>query len=117
MSHLDYEGLQHYHEKITGLIDSVDASTRVVEISGATPTISALSNTLYVCGTLTSLTLTPPAEGITTVLFQSGSTATTLTLPSTVLMPSWFYIEPNKIYEISIAHGIYGSAMSWEVSS
>ena len=117
MAYLDYSKLSEYHTLVTGLINEVDASTRVVEITGSTPSITALSNTLYVCGTLTSLTLTPPAEGITTVLFQSGSTATTLTLPSTVLMPSWFYIEPNKIYEISIAHGVYGSAMSWEVSS
>ena len=117
MAYLDYSKLSEYHTLVTGLINEVDASTRVVEITGSTPSITALSNTVYVCGTLTSLTLTPPSEGVTTVLFQSGSTPTVLTLPSTVLMPSWFYIEANKIYEISIAHGVYGSAMSWEVSS
>ena len=117
MAYLDYSKLSEYHTLVTGLINEVDASTRVVEITGATPSITALSNTLYVCGEVSTLSITPPSEGVTTVLFQSGSTPTVLTLPSSVLMPSWFYIEANKIYEISIVHGIYGSAMSWEVSS
>ena len=113
MSHLDYEGLQHYHEKISSLIDSVSADTRVVEISGATPTITCLPNTLYICSTVTSLTVTPSESGICTILFTSGSTPTTLTLPSTVKMPAWFVIKADTIYEISITNGVYGSVMEW----
>lgn len=48
-------------------------------------------------------------------VFQSGATATTLTIPDTVKIPSGFSVDVNKIYEISILEGCL-CAQSWAVS-
>lgn len=48
-------------------------------------------------------------------LFQSGATATTLTLPDTVKLPSSFSVDASKIYEVSILEGCL-CAQSWAVS-
>ena len=67
-------------------------------------------------GTLTSLTitLTAPTEGLAQYHFDfdSGSTAPTLTLPQTVVMPSGFAVEASKHYEIDILNN-YGTAQEW----
>lgn len=57
------------------------------EVSGTTPSITAEDGKLYVCGTLESLSFTPPAKGMTGVVFTCGTTPTVLTLPNTVTMP------------------------------
>lgn len=85
-----------------------------INVTGTTPTITANSNTRYVCGEVTSLTFTPPSEGITEVIFTSGITPTELTLPATVKMPEWFIIESGYIYAISIENATYGSVASWQ---
>ena len=72
-------------------------------VSGATPSIEPAANTIYKCGTLTSLTITsPPATGAWSVVFTSGSTATTTTIPSTILGLESFAAETNTIYEINV---------------
>ena len=89
-----------------------------VYVSGANPVIKAAKNTLYVCSTiLETLTVTPNPSGISAVRFTSGTTATVLNLPSTVLWPDWFdgTCETERTYEISIMDGIYGAVMSWAV--
>ena len=74
-------------------------------VSGATPTIAAAANTIYACGELTSLTISSvPAVGEFTVIFTSGSTATTVSLPATLKMPS-YTIEANMIYELNVLDG------------
>lgn len=101
---------------IKSMLGIVDGSTGTVDITGATPTITAVENTRYVCGEVTSLDFTPAASGICIVRFTSGSTVTVLTLPSTVKFPEWFdptTLETNTIYEICITDGIYGAVMSW----
>lgn len=85
----------------------------VVNVSGTNPTITAQMNKRYVCGEVSTLTITPAAQGCTDVLFTSGTTPTVLSLPQTVKMPSWFTVEASKTYEISILDGIYGAVMSW----
>lgn len=47
-------------------------------------------------------------------VFQSGATATTLTIPDTIKVPSGFTVDANKIYEISIMEGCM-CAQNWEV--
>lgn len=47
--------------------------------------------------------------------FQSGATATTLTLPDTVVLSDSFKVDANKIYEISILETMMLS-QSWAVS-
>ena len=90
-----------------------DGEVEVVTVAGANPTITAESNKRYVCGEVSTLTITPVSSGITDVRFTSGTTATVLSLPQTVQMPEWFSVEASKTYEINIIDGIYGVVMSW----
>ena len=72
-------------------------------VSGATPTISPVPDTDYKCGTLTSLTITdPPATGAYSIVFTSGATATTTTIPATILGLEDFSAESNTVYEINV---------------
>lgn len=101
---------------IKAMLGIQDGSTGTVDVTGTTPTITAVENTRYVCGEVTSLSFTPPASGISIVRFTSGSTVTLLTIPSTVKFPEWFdptSLETNTIYEICVTDGIYGAVMSW----
>ena len=68
------------------------------------------------CSEVTSLDFTPSAAGICDVIFTSGSTVAVLTIPNTVVFPSWFdptSLEANTTYEINIADGVYGSVILW----
>ena len=87
---------------------------KVVQVSGEAPSIRGASNTRYICGEVTSLTITPPATGIMDVIFTSGSVVTVLTLPQTVILPEWFEIEAGHTYELSIMDGVYGVVTAWE---
>ena len=101
---------------IKAMLGIVDGSTGTVDVSGTTPAITAVENTRYVCGEVSTLSFTPPASGISIVRFTSGSTPTVLTLPSTVKFPEWFdstILETDTIYEICVTDGIYGAVMSW----
>ena len=83
--------------------------------SGATVSIIPQSNNIYNCGTLTSLTITnPPLTGEYSIVFTSGSTATTTTIPNTVLGLESFAAEANKLYEINVLNNraVVGS---WDV--
>ncbi len=85
-------------------------------VSGTTPTITPVANTVYKCGELTSLTVSsPPATGAYSIVFTSGSTATTTTIPSTILGLESFAPEANTIYEINVLdnRAVVGS---WAVS-
>lgn len=86
-------------------------------ISGTTPTIAAQANTKYLCGEVATLTFTPPSTGTSSVRFTSGTTATVLTVPSTVKFPEWFdptVLQTQTIYEILISDGIYGTVITWQ---
>ena len=88
----------------------------VVQIDESAPAITGKDNTRYVCGTVTSISITPPESGTIDVVFTSGSPEATLTLPNTVKMPSWFdatALETGTVYEIMITDGIYGVVTSW----
>ena len=88
----------------------------VETVSGAAVTITGQPNTRYMCGEVTSISITPPAAGSIDVVFKSGSTVAVLTLPSTVKMPEWFdasTLDTNTVYEILITDGVYGSVMTW----
>ena len=88
----------------------------IEEVSGTTPSITGLPNVRYICGEVSTLSITPPASGSVVVRFDSGSTATVLTVPSTVKWPVWFdasSLSINTTYEIIITDGVYGAVMSW----
>ena len=86
-------------------------------IGGATVTITPGANDVYKCGELTSLTVSsPPATGSYSIVFTSGSTATTTTIPATILGLEDFSAEANTIYEINVLdnRAVVGS---WVVSA
>ena len=130
---LDWSGNAAYAGKVTvgvGPTNSMDLTTKqyvdnlisnvggvqTVEITSTDPVIIAQANIRYTCSnTITSLSFTPPAAGITEIIFTTGQTAPTVTLPATVKMPEWYEILPNMIYEISILDGVYGMVMSWTI--
>lgn len=86
-------------------------------ISGTTPTITPANNNIYNCGEVTSLTISnAPATGAYSIVFTSGATATTTTIPATILGLETFAAEANTIYEINVMdnRAVVGS---WEVSA
>lgn len=91
------------------------AVTKTETVSGSTPAITAVENTRYICGEVSTLAITLPASGIIDVVFESGSTATVLTITGTVSWANDFdatALDANTIYEISIADGL-GVACAW----
>lgn len=92
------------------------APVSVENVSGSTPVITGTENTRYVCGEVSTISITPASSGITDVLFYSGATATVLTLPNTVKMPPWFDasdLDAETWYEINILDGVYGVIGLW----
>lgn len=90
-----------------------------VSVTGTTPTITALSGIRYVCGEVSTLDITLPSSGIVDVVFQSGSTATVLTItPPTGQTLKWANgfdpssLDANTTYEINIADGL-GVGVGW----
>lgn len=99
---------------IKSMLGIVDGSTSTVSVTGTTPSITAVENTRYTCGEVSTLTITPPASGICIVRFTSGTTPTVLTATG-VVWPAWFDatdLEADTTYEICITDG-YGAVMSW----
>lgn len=89
----------------------------VVEVvTGASPSITPVANKVYECGELTSLTIAnPPATGAYVIKFDSGSTATTTTIPATIKGLESFAPEANTHYEINVEDN-YALVASWAVS-
>lgn len=90
-----------------------------VTVTGTTPTITALPGVRYVCGECATLDITLPAFGCIDVVFESGSTATGLTItPPTGQTVKWANgfdptsLDANTTYEINICDGL-GVAASW----
>ena len=98
----------------TAFVQTAVGTTETV--SGSTPTITGVTNKRYVCGEVSTISITPPNSGIIDVIFESGSTPTVLTIPNTVKFPSWFdatALEANTTYEINIMDGVYAAVMTW----
>ena len=101
----------------TDELSSYDLRPVVVTVSGTTPTIEPQANTIYNCGKVASLTISnPPATGAYSIVFTSGSTATTTTIPATILGLEDFAAEANTLYEINVFdnRAVVGS---WAVSA
>lgn len=79
-------------------------------------------NKLYIFPEMSELTITlaePSDTGIANeyhVVFQSGETAMSLTIPDTVRLPSSFSVDANKIYELSVMENCL-TYQSWDVSA
>ena len=86
-------------------------------VAGASASITPAKNNIYNCGTLTSLTISnPPATGSYSIVFTSGATPTTTSIPATILGLEDFSAEANTIYEINVLdnRAVVGS---WAVSA
>lgn len=80
----------------------------IVEHGAGVTSFALTPNVFHKWGTVSSLSLTLATPSDPTILneyvfqFTSSSTATSLTLPSTVKWASELIIEPNKTYQVSI---------------
>lgn len=89
-----------------------------VPVEGSTPSITAEANKLYLCGEVSTLSITPPESGIFGVIFESGSTPTVLTLDSDIIVPDWFdstSLEADTIYELNVNENLLTVGM-WGAS-
>lgn len=91
-------------------IDALEAeAVKTVIVTETTPVITADPNTIYVCGTVTTLSFTPAATGISEVIFTSGATPTVLTVPSAIRWANSFdptTLEASTTYELNVMQGI-----------
>lgn len=109
----------HVHPKPSAADIGAEPAVEVITVSGSTPSITAVAGTRYVCGECSTLTIAVPASGIIDVIFESGTTATVLTITPatghTVLWANGFdptSLEASKTYELNIMDGL-GVAALW----
>ena len=95
-------------------------NSAVINVSGSTPSITALPGHQYICSEVSTLAVSVPASGCIDVRFESGSTATILTvMPPTGKTMKWANgfdptaLNANTVYEINILDGEYGVACTW----
>lgn len=101
----------------TDELSSYDLRPVVVTVSGTTPTITPVNNTIYNCGEVESLTISnPTATGAYSIVFTSGATPTDLSVDPAIKMPDGFSVEANKRYEINVSGG-YAVVGKWAVSA
>ena len=108
-----YDALAYMADIVDGKQDKPLEET----ISDTAASITPEANTIYKCGELTSLTISnPPANGAYSIVFTSGSTATTTTFPAAILGLEDFAAEANTLYEINVLdnRAVVGS---WAVSA
>lgn len=92
------------------------------EMTASDTTVELQPNILYVFPEMAELTLTFATPADTTianeyhVIFTSGATATTLTLPNTIKIPSGFTVEANKVYELSVLENSL-THQAWEATT
>ena len=103
-------------EAVLALID--DLQETVVTVSGTDPVITGEANHRYMCGEVSTISITPPQTGSIEVIFTSGSQVALLTVPNTVMFPTDF--DPSSLgtyttYDILIMDGVYGGVMQWDV--
>lgn len=96
---------EQHHEEVT------------VSTAGAVTQALDAGKLYHFTGALTALTITlnvAPSGQLAQYHFDfnCGSTAPTVTIPSTVTMPDSFAVEANKHYEVDILNN-YGAVVSW----
>lgn len=100
--------------------DGESVTERIEKLSTDTE-VTIDPNKFYVFPEMEALSITLGEATDTSVVneyhfvFQSGATATTLSLPDTIKVPDRFTVEENKVYEISILENCL-AYQSWAVS-
>lgn len=92
----------------------IEVPTPIVHVSGTTPSISGEASHKYICGEVSTISITPPVSGTIDVVFESGTTPAVLTATG-VTFPEWFddsSLDANTTYEINISDGL-GVVTSW----
>lgn len=85
-------------------------------VAGTSATITPVDNTIYECGELADLTITNPSvTGMYVIIFTSGATPTTTTIPTTIHGFDDFAAEANMRYEINVMNN-YALIAGWEVT-
>ena len=88
-----------------------------VTVSGTIVTIVPQANKRYLCGTVSTIDVTPCVSGAFDLIFTSGSTAAVLTIPNTVKWQDSSFdpsaLDADTTYEISVAEGTLGLVASW----
>lgn len=101
----------------TSNVTNVDVyDEKNISVSGSTPSITAVPNARYICGEVSTLSFTPCAKGVCEVVFTSGSTATTLTVPNTVKWSDDFDpsdLDASTTYALNVLNGTMGVAAKW----
>jgi len=111
---VDYEIADANAQEFIGSLDN--SVVRYVEVTGTNPTINGEANTIYLCGEVSTISVTPPATGMIGVRFRSGSSVALLNIPSSVRWPASFdpyALQTNTVYELNILDGIYGAVIAW----
>lgn len=77
------------------------------QVGGATPSLAVAENTLYLCGELTSLTLTsiPTSTKLSIIRFSSGATPTQFAYPEGTSITGWSTPQANTNYSLFIWEG------------
>ena len=86
----------------------IEVPMPTVYVSGTTPSITCEASHKYICGEVSTLSITAPQSGIVDVVFESGTTPTILTT-SGITFPEWFDptdIEADATYEINVSDGL-----------
>lgn len=114
-SFLDASGLTYLWGKIKTLVSNKADKIQEVNHGTSDTTFTLTPNVMHIWGSVTSLNLTLATPADSTIVneymiqFTSGTTATTLSLPSSV---EWaescgsLSVEANKTYQISIVNNI-----------
>lgn len=110
--------LSHSSSSISISSIGLEETPITTAVTGSTPTIALCENNhIYECGELSSLTVTAiDNPGEFSITFTSGSTATVLTVPNTMIMPDSFAVEASTRYEINVKDG-YALVAGWAVSA
>ena len=104
----------------SGAVTVTIPDSRIIRVEKSDAEATLEPGKLYVFPEMASLSITLAEPTDTDVaseyhfVFQSGTTATTLSLPDTIKLPSGFTVDASKIYEISILEGCL-CAQSWAV--
>ena len=110
------------YQKPVGGIPLTDLADNTETVSGSTPSITGVAGNRYICGECSTLAITAPVSGCIDVLFESGSTATVLTVTSAktgVSAIKWANgfnpssLDANTTYELNILDGEFGVVGKW----
>lgn len=97
--------------KLDHMEAGIEAASYIPQVTGSGTSVTLDPNKFYVFGEVAELDVSF-AAGVAGQVneyhfsFESGATATVLSLPVDVVMPDGFSVEADKVYEISIINNM-----------